>query len=193
MDYDGDALTSAMRFDGYRLSQAIVGRLRRSLVIYDECEDVLSDDGFARNGFTSGGKVTKALINNVLENNQAPSIWITNTVSGVDPAYLRRFDIVMQLDTPLSNMKKRLARRTFKDLPVSKTLISNIASHHAISPAHLKKAQRICARLGNENAAAVNEMVCHVLNGDLEAIVKNHFKHNKKTQRPKSVWTTSLH
>ena len=171
MDGDRDSLNSSARFDCYRLCQAIAGQSKSSLVIYDEVEDVLSDGSFASHGFKAASILgTKGLINTVLENNPAPAIWITNTLAGVDPAYLRRFDLSLCLKRPVGKNKGRIARTVFKDLPVGKEMVDQIANHKAITPAHLHKASKICERLGADTTRETNFIVQQVLNGDLEAI-----------------------
>ena len=171
MDGDYDSLSSSARFDCYRLCQAIAGKSKSSLVIYDEVEDVLSDGNFASQGFKAASILgTKALINTILENNPAPAIWITNTLAGVDPAYLRRFDLSLCLKRPVGRNKERIARTLFKDLPVGKEMVDLIANHKAITPAHLQKVSKICGRLGVDNTTDTNFIVQQVLNSDLEAI-----------------------
>ena len=171
MDGDRDSLSSSSRFDCYRLCQAIAGQSNRSLVIYDEVEDVLSDGHFAVHGFKASSIFgTKGLINDVLENNPVPTIWITNTLAGVDPAYLRRFDFAMSIKQPIAKARERIARTVFKDLPVGKEMVDQIAKHKAITPAHLRKASKICERLGVNNTSDTNFIVQQVLNSDLETI-----------------------
>ncbi|MFC1560318.1 AAA family ATPase [Pseudomonadota bacterium] len=185
MDGDRSSLNTPARFDCYRLCQAIAGRSKRALVIYDEVEDVLSDGNFANLGFKAGTLyMTKGLINNVLETNPSPTIWITNTLKGVDPAYLRRFDIVLRMKMPVASVKKRIARSAFKELPVSKDVVNHIAQHEAITPAHLQKASKICIRLGVEGDKDTNDVLQQVLNADLDAIDEEPL-HRKKPDKAK--------
>ncbi len=171
MDGDLDSLSASARFDCYRLCQAIAGQSKRSMVIYDEVEDVLSDGNYAVHGFKAASIYgTKGLVNAVLENNPVPTIWITNTLSGVDPAYLRRFDFAMSIKRPIAKARKRIARTVFKDLPVGKEMVDQIANHEDITPAHLRKASKICERLGVNNTSDTNFIVQQVLNSDLETI-----------------------
>ena len=172
MDGDHDSLSSSDRFACYRLCQAIAGKSKRSLVIYDEVEDVLSDGHFAVHGFKAASIFgsTKGLINTVLETNPTPAFWITNTLAGVDPAYLRRFDFIMSIKRPIAKFRERIARTVFKDLPLGKEMVDQIAKHKAITPAHLRKASKICERLGVNNTSDTNFIVQQVLNSDLETI-----------------------
>jgi SpoVK/Ycf46/Vps4 family AAA+-type ATPase len=171
MDVNREALSAAARFDCYRLCQAIAGQTKNTLVIYDEVEEILSDDNFARHGFKAASSSgAKCLVNTVLETNAAPAIWITNTLAGVDPAYLRRFDLSWCLKRPVGKNKARIAKTLFKQLPVGQEIVEQIAGHNDITPAHLRKASRICARLGADSTQDASFIVQQVINGDLEAI-----------------------
>ena len=163
-------------------------------MIFDEVEGVLSDDTFAKMGFQGASGLSKGLINEVLENNTAPAIWITNTVDGVDPAYLRRFDIVQKLKTPLAAVKKRIARRVFRDLPLENEYVDRIVANRAVTPAHLQKVTKICDRMGVENGNVARYVVNHVLNGDLEAINARPITKPRKTKNnsPKLTYRSSL-
>jgi len=191
IDADLDSLSASARFDCYRLCQAIAGQSKRSLVIYDEVEDVLSDGNFAVHGFKAASIFgTKGMVNDVLENNPVPTIWITNTLSGVDPAYLRRFDFAMNIKRPIAKTRGRIARTVFKDLPLGKAMVDLIAEHHAITPAHLRKASKICERLGVSNTSDTNFIVQQVLNSDLETIDAEPIKPNE-SEAPKAPRLTT--
>ena len=167
---DGRALTAADRLDCYRFCQAILARSSNALVTFDEVEDILCDGSYSRFGFKGSGKFTKGLMNTILETNRTPAIWITNTVDGVDPAYLRRFDVVVNLKTPVASDKRRMAWKAFKDLPLNKAMIDQIVRHRAVTPAHMQKVSKICERIGVETAGEAKNVVKHVLNGDLRAV-----------------------
>ena len=183
IDIYGDAIKADVRLDCYRLCQAVTVRSNRSLVLFDEVEDVLSDKSFADWGFKSDSKITKGLINTVLENNTTPSIWITNTVGGVDPAYLRRFDIVLQMKTPLPHTKRRIARKVFQDVPIDRELVNRIASNRSLTPAHLEKVSKICQRLEVDTAVKASAVVKQVLDGDLRALQARPLEAPRKVKK----------
>lgn len=183
VDPDGHALKSSDRFDCFRFCQGVMREGCGSLVVFDEVEDVLSDDTFARLGFKGNGSFSKGLVNKVLESNTAPSIWITNTVDGIDPAYLRRFDIVQQLKTPLAHVKKRMAKRVFKDLPMGDDFVNRIVENKSITPAHLQKVTRVCTRLGVKTNGEASKVVSQILNGDLAALRAKPIRDKKKSSK----------
>ncbi len=170
IDDDKRALTAVDRLDCYRFCQATLARSSNAIVTFDEVEDVLCDGSFSRWGFRSNGKFSKSMINTILESNKTPAIWITNTVDGIDPAYLRRFDFVVNLKTPVASVKERMAWRLFGDLPIKKGVVDRMVRHNAITPAHMQKVSKICERIGVTTATEVSHVAQQVLNGDLKAV-----------------------
>jgi len=170
IDGDNHSLAATDRFDCYRFCQAIVARGNDAIVTFDEVEDILCDGNYSTWGFRGNAKFSKSLINTVLETNQTPAIWITNTVDGIDPAYLRRFDFAINLKTPRPSVKARMASRVFKDIPIDKHVLSRLSQHAAITPAHMQKVSKICQRVGVTTARETLQVVKEVLNGDLKAV-----------------------
>ena len=133
-------------------------------------------------------------MNTILESNRTPAIWITNTVDGVDPAYLRRFDVVVNLKTPVASVKRRMAWKAFKDLPVTQGIVDRLAGHKAITPAHMTKVSKICERVGVTTPQEVGVIANHVLNGDLKAVDERpvEFRKAKKKESLQLPYRASL-
>jgi SpoVK/Ycf46/Vps4 family AAA+-type ATPase len=191
---EGEGLKAAVRFDCFRLCQTVIRRGKKALIVFDEVEEILSDTNFERFGFKEEGGLSKGLINSVLEGNEAPAIWITNTVTGVDPAYLRRFDIVQEVKSPIPSVKKRIARRLFRDMPLEDAVIDRIVENKSITPAHLQKVNKICRRLEVRNQREAKNVVDRVLSGDLKAIHGQPLRRDveKKTARPALAYRPDL-
>ena len=64
------------------------------MLVFDEVEDVFNDGGgiFGR---PSTAQTHKAWINRALETGAVPTIWLSNSISQVDAAFIRRFDMVI--------------------------------------------------------------------------------------------------
>ena len=191
---EDDGLKAAARFDCLRLCQSVIRRGRKALILFDEVEEILSDTNYERFGFKEEGSLSKGLINSVLEKNTAPTIWITNTVTGVDPAYLRRFDIVQEVKSPIAAVKKRIARRLFRDMPVDDAVIDRIVENNSITPAHLQKVNKICRRIGVDSRSEAKNVVNQVLAGDLRAIQGQPLKAGakRKSARPAIAYRPDL-
>ena len=169
-DEDGDPVSPAGRVQQYRLCQAMLARRARALVVYDEVEEVLSDSAFASFGLHGKAPLTKGMTNRMLETNDTPTIWITNTNAGIDPAYLRRFDLVVKLDGPLEDAKRRLAEHALGALELEPALLDALVARREISPAHLRRIARVCGALGVAPGEAASAMVRDLAAGDLEAL-----------------------
>ena len=94
-DTDGDAVDGKRRLRAFRTAQSFFAK-RRALIAFDEAEDVFND-GHGLFGRKSTAQTRKSWINRMLEENAVPTIWLSNTIDGLDPAFIRRFDMVFEL------------------------------------------------------------------------------------------------
>ena len=83
----GDAITGRERLEAAHLAQGLLEGKSRCLLLFDEMEDAFH---------TSRG-LAKGWFNKLLENNPIPTLWISNDIRSVDPALLRRFDLIIEL------------------------------------------------------------------------------------------------
>ena len=99
MDSDGDVVKAEQRLNYSRLAQTLLNG-KQALLIFDEIEDVFNGSFIER----SVAQKNKAWTNQLLENNNVPMIWLSNSVHSIDAAFLRRFDFVFEMpDLPLKN------------------------------------------------------------------------------------------
>ena len=161
---------AAERLSAWRLCQGIVPEDARRVIVFDEVEEILSNEIYASHGFRRSAQFSKGYLNELLETNPLPTIWVTNTLRGVDPAYLLRFDITLNLQPPSKPHRKRIAKRAFADLPTSDELLNAIAAQPELTPAYVEKASRVCRMLGAQDAARVETVTRHVLDEDLQAM-----------------------
>ncbi|HHE3654740.1 TPA: AAA family ATPase [Pasteurella multocida] len=113
-DSDGDLIRGEHRLNRCHLAQTLLKR-RKSLIIFDEVEDVFAGSFFER----SIAQKHKAWVNHFLENNTTPMIWISNSVDGIDPAYLRRFDLIFEMpQLPMSYRENLIRERVGESLSV---------------------------------------------------------------------------
>ncbi|MCF8000170.1 MAG: AAA family ATPase [Methylovulum sp.] len=142
-DEDGDAIEGKHRFSAYKLAQLFLAKKKRSdLILFDEAEDVFpSNQLFSIMGVRNTSlRGDKAWINYQLENNPVPMIWIVNKTSGIDPAYLRRFDYSLEIDKMPLAVRRRLVQKYTKNLEVEPSWREQLANHGEITPAQIAKA-----------------------------------------------------
>ncbi|MCT8579265.1 ATP-binding protein [Glaesserella parasuis] len=129
MDEDDDVLGGKRRLENCRLAQRLL-RDKSAIIIFDEIEDVFASSFMER----SVAQENKAWVNQFLENNDVPMIWLSNSVSCIDNAYLRRFDLVFEMpDLPFSHKEKLI--RSIVNEQLSHDYIRHFSQVKALSPA----------------------------------------------------------
>ena len=147
VDRDGDALTGNRRFSAYQLCQKVLSRQKKTLVLFDEVEDVFPGDSLLTSVFKTNDDRRKAWINRLLESNPVPAVWVSNNIEQIDHAFIRRFDFVFQLDTPPKNIRANILNKHFSQLTVSNQWIENVAENPDIVPAVVSRAARVALML----------------------------------------------
>ena len=105
------------RLQELRLSQRLLARERRSLVLFDEMEDLLSepfaDHAFFRrpSGSRPNGGGSKVFMHRLLERAPTPTLWTMNDGRGVSPAILRRMMFALELRPPTTRIRARIWAR----------------------------------------------------------------------------------
>ena len=147
MDSDGDVVKAEQHLNYSRLAQTLLNG-KQALLIFDEIEDVFSGSLMER----SVAQKNKAWTNQLLENNNVPMIWLSNSVSGIDPAFLRRFDLILEMpDLPLKNKSALITQLTKGKL--SPAYVQHFAKVRSLTPAILSRTIRVAKKLNTSNFA----------------------------------------
>ena len=114
-DEDGDEPTRDERLKELRLAQRLLAGQRKSLILFDESEDLLSDafaglSLFGRS-FGSGTRGSKVYLHRLLEETPAPTLWTVNDAGQVSDAILRRFMFAFELRLPTADVRQRIWAR----------------------------------------------------------------------------------
>ncbi len=163
-DRDGNALTGRDRYRSLQISQVFLKASRDVALLFDEVEDVfphLSGDAahlmarldaalevpapMAVNG--------KAWVNQILESNPVPVLWITNRIEHIDPAFRRRFQYHLELTSPPPGARLGLVRKALEELPVPDGFAERLAERRGLTPAQVRTAVRFARLAGGEAAA----------------------------------------
>ena len=147
-DQDGFPLNGQQRFQAFCAAQAFFCR-NDSLVMFDEIEDVFSGNRML-NQLLGGNKsaalnpgMNKAWVNNTLEENIIPTFWISNSVEGtLDPAYVRRFDLVIEMPIPSCEQRHELVQKICGE-QVKPETIKRLSSAEELAPAVISRAMRV--------------------------------------------------
>ena len=159
----GGAVDGERRLRAYRAAQTLLAK-RRSLILFDEVEDVFND-GIAFLGRKSTAQGRKAWMNRMLEDAQVPTFWLSNSINSVDAAFIRRFDMVIELPVPPRAQRRRIVERACSDL-ASIDCISRIAESSSLSPAVVVRASSVVRAVAESLDAGATELALEHLIGD---------------------------
>lgn len=139
-DSDGDPVNGSRRLQAFRAAQSFFAQ-RRALLLFDEVEDVF-DDAETLMGGKSTAQRRKAWINRTLEENPVPALWLANSIQGLDPAFVRRFDMMFELLVPPKKQRQRIIETECGDL-LDAASISRMADSEALAPAVVARAASV--------------------------------------------------
>jgi len=169
-DEDGDPIRSRCRLEGYRFCQQMLSGDHKSMILFDEVEDVFPARAFSFFGMEVKSGENKGWINRALEENPTPAIWICNQINQIDPAFLRRFDYAMELNTPPRSVRLNIVRTRLAHTPVSKSFMQRLAEHEELSPAQIAKAGQVLERLNCKDQAEAEATLERVLGNSARAM-----------------------
>ncbi|MBF0192714.1 MAG: ATP-binding protein [Magnetococcales bacterium] len=106
----------------------------------------------------------------MLETNPVPAFWIGNAVRQIDPAFLRRFDLILEVGVPPLAARQRIMRRYVGDLPVAEAWLSRVAGQESLAPGHIRVAAKVATALGTLPEFPVTEVLERVLDLNLRLL-----------------------
>jgi len=183
-DRFGNPLKGESRLRAMALAQAVIGGKGRNFLVVDEAEDIfVAGEDFGADSHRQTGRVTKAHMNAVLEENPVPTVWITNSLNGLDPAYLRRFDQIIQVPVPPRQVRAAILQEVAGDLDLSGTWISKV-SELELSPGILTRTASVGARIVAEDLSQnPTQVIETLLNGHLAALGKRTLRATPQVSR----------
>lgn len=146
-DDDGDSVEGKERLSAVRAAQAFL-KNTQALLLFDEVEDVFTQHS-SRN---ASAQSRKAWMNRLLEENPVPTFWLCNDIESVDPAFMRRFDWVIELPVPPKSEREKILRENCTQFLTDKD-IKQLASCEELAPAIVTRATKVINTLTNEFAA----------------------------------------
>ena len=133
----------------------------------DESEDIINE-GAVFTLFGGPKRSNKAELNKLVEIAPVPTFWLTNTLGGMDPALIRRFDIVLEVPIPPENVRRRIAGKVVGNL-VSAEMIDRLALSGKLSPAVISRTASVVADLNLKDEKARDEACETLLSASLDA------------------------
>jgi len=157
-DRDGHSLSGRDRYRSLQIAQVFLKGSMHSALLFDEVEDVfppISSEAaqlMARSeqlAAPSSGSVSgKAWVNQILESNTVPTLWVTNRIEQIDPAFRRRFAYHLELRSPPPGAREGIVRRALEGVQVGEAFIAKLTARKGLTPAQIRTAVRF-ARLAS--------------------------------------------
>ena len=151
-DRDGNALSGRDRYRSLQIAQVFLKGTAHSALLFDEVEDVFppisseaaqlmarAEQISAPHSHSVSGK---AWVNQILESNAVPTIWVTNRIEQIDPAFRRRFAYHLELKSPPPGAREQLVRKTLEGVTVSDALVARLTARKGLTPAEIRTAVR---------------------------------------------------
>ncbi len=172
-DDDGDMAGGNYRLGAYTLAQNLLAEDERHLLLFDEIEDVF---GSGRGGLAelfsnrSRRSTSKGWVNEKLEGNRVPTFWLSNDIHGLDSAYLRRFDQIIELGAPGRRVRERIVERYLGGELVSAACRERIAGIEDVPPAQLERTARVLAGMADDPQPERDQAALALLESSLRAM-----------------------
>ncbi len=142
-------------------------RGRRAVLAMDECDAIFQDASSA--GVHSAASLAKAWVNDLLETSAVPMVWIANRIREMDDAFVRRFDMVVRLDTPPLKQRLKLLERTCGQ-QVAPVQLRRLAHADKATPAVLSRAASVAERVrAHGDEQDTGRLIETILDGTLRA------------------------
>ena len=168
-DEYGNQLDVDKRMQAYRLAQGILSGEQKTILIFDEADDVLASNRFNLFGeeFYVPGESNsrKGWINMALETNEVATIWICNDASRIERAYLRRFGMILELPLPTIDVRRNIVQKRVSGRPVSDEWIEVLARTEWLSPANIDQAVRYADMQGVRRSDRYEQEMARYLDG----------------------------
>jgi SpoVK/Ycf46/Vps4 family AAA+-type ATPase len=164
-DREGHSLNGKERYRSLQVSQSFLKGRGNTVLLFDEVEDVFpSNPSEMLNMFLSddhhrGSVNGKAWVNQTLETNPVPTLWISNSINQIDPAYRRRFQFHLELKNPPQQVRANITRKHLSGLNVSDEFVSKLAERRTLTPAQIHAAARFAQLTHGEVPDSVEELV----------------------------------
>lgn len=156
-DASGDSVSGESRFRAFSLAQNLLATKRKQLLLFDEVEDVFGSEAnqfpFGQALRSGGGRVGKGWVNQTLESNPVPTIWVCNSISAFDAAYLRRFDLALEFRGPTGAFRRRVVDLHIDEGLVSPTCRAKLVAMEELPPASIQRVARVVRALNSPRQA----------------------------------------
>ncbi|WP_027477958.1 AAA family ATPase, partial [Curvibacter gracilis] len=141
-DPNGRVYSGEKRLRSLSAAQCAYGQ-QQALLLFDEAEDVFVADGFE--ACVASGR--KAWVNTLLEEGRLPTLWLSNSIDDLDPAFARRFDMIFEMPVPPRARREQLLAQACGPLVDARTT-ARLAQLPHLAPAVAARAASVVCAVG---------------------------------------------
>lgn len=158
------------RYEQFVRAQAMLDK-DSAMILLDECEDIFP----TLYALFFENKPSKNTLNKMLESVKIPSIFLSNSAD-IDPAFLRRFDIVLEIHAPPQEKKQEILQKALQSQGIKvDSRIMRQMSESSLSQGVLLQACKVAKTLAKtskqsakERQKSIRESLIQVLNEHLK-------------------------
>ena len=167
---DDETHRSAERLVLWKIASSFLSSTTNTLLAIDEAEDIFN----TRSQFSflmmdnAVARTNKGEINSLLENNPVPTFWITNSIQSIDPAMIRRFNLVIEVAAPDLRGRRKIVDQTFGNR-LSFSAGERLVQTQHLAPAVLTQAAKVADAVGFGEGSIDEDDVLELINETLRA------------------------
>lgn len=185
-DSRGDPVGAHQRLCALRSAMSAL-QSQKALLLLDEIEDIFDTFPLETAG---SSKSQKGWINRMLEENSLPCFWLSNDIDCMDNAYIRRFDLVIELPNPPKSQRERIIQECSGGR-LGEDLMERLVEHEEMTPAVVTRAVRIGRSISPRACRRLDATVECLIDATLKAQGFNPLERNQSQQLP-SFYSPSL-
>lgn len=149
----------------WEIANSFVDEKSPALFVLDESEDIFLSGLSFYNG--SPIRENKAEINHLLESNIHPTLWLTNSLRGMDSAMLRRFDLVIEVTQPTVEQRLVIIDKCVGEL-LSDDMKGRLARTENLSPGVISRTVSVLKALEKPTQEERDKKMLTLINSVLE-------------------------
>lgn len=152
-DAEGGAISGRKRLKALSATNSFFAK-RQALILFDEIEDAFTSQEqedisiFSTSRRSNVGR-QKGWMNRLLESNNLPTLWVGNSLHGMDAAFIRRFDVVIEMPVPPKAQRELIVQKACEGL-LDDVSVKRIASSEVLAPAVVTRSSRVVKSIASE-------------------------------------------
>lgn len=160
------------RMESYLLGTLLLENKGRNLILFDELEDIIRGES---PGVVIDSKQplrSKSWFNRLLETNSVPTIWTCNSIKGIDSAYLRRFDVILEIGVAPREYRNRMIKSIGQNIASENTWVEFISTSLPITAADVSRVSKVTQMASSHKNAHIH--ATRLLQNSYSAVIGNN-------------------